>query len=625
LKDILAPDWFRSRFTLYLHLSAVTVALLLALFLPVSSGAQESEGIDIIEFIYINANVGGAAGGHTALKLGEDVFHYQFFPDKRFLLVRESWDQFKLVYTRLRNRSIYTALCRVDSSSYQKIKDNFTRVLGAQAFDLYREDLLEEQLLLLHGFGAESLSIRVAGLGFFDPSATDSADAVMLRTLVRDRLGEGFLAEQQLLSRNRLDALITLVVEQGAGSEKLYDLLIELGDTRKKLAALEVLEKGLGLLDSALSADPPDLVLTEEQVQALRTYLDRQLQSTLELLASERPDMGEALLLQLARCQALLLSLKSDRLLTLDPYPDDAPIKAVDPADHEMQLYMIQLRDIYLKNRAVLLDLFAQSSGFSADLLYNMLENVNGRLAEVSGGIDSAHPVRASYRLMSPSRGAVSEEPLAVAGEIDFSPLEKELASRQDSFSESLADKYYYRLITRNCVNELLKTINSSFSDPAEVENGLGASIDPEAEMVVMPHDLYSRVVRNYRVLELRYFPSRRSQGLEILSESMSQPRLWLQEGNTLSSTLYTPRTEDTPFLFFTDDQSWARPLLGVGNLGWAAVYSLGGIFSLATGNVEPFYQGLRGMFYSLPELFFANIRKGTYLQETFSGTENNL
>jgi len=27
----------------------------------------------------------------------------------------------------------------------------------------------------------------------------------------------------------------------------------------------------------------------------------------------------------------------------------------------------------------------------------------------------------------------------------------------------------------------------------------------------------------------------------------------------------------------------------------------------------ERFYQGLRGMFYSIPELFFSNIRKGTY------------
>ena len=75
----------------------VFITLLLLVSLPATGISEESEQI---EFIYVNANVGAAAGGHTALRLGEDVFHYQFFPDKRFLLVRESWDQFKLIYTR---------------------------------------------------------------------------------------------------------------------------------------------------------------------------------------------------------------------------------------------------------------------------------------------------------------------------------------------------------------------------------------------------------------------------------------------------------------------------------------------------------------------------------------------
>jgi hypothetical protein len=573
----------------------------------------------------VNAKVRAAAGGHTALRLGEDVFHYQFFPDKRFLLVRESWDQFKLIYTRLRNRSIFTAVCRVDSLSYRRIKNNFISALGAQSYDLYCERLLGEQQRLLHSLGKESLSVEVAALGFFDPSRPESHAAAILRDIVRYSFGESFIAKQLMGVRKRLDSLVVLAFEETTDSDKRIALLIELGDIKKKLAALEVLEKGVSLTDSALAGDPQRPELNEEIIQVLEGYLDRQVQSLLDLLVSARPDFGEALLLQLARCQAIIASVASGSLLTLDPYSDDAPVKTVDTDDHEMQLYMVQLRDIYLKNRGVLLDLFADSEKFSADLLYNMLENINGRLSEVSRGINSGHSVRVAHRLMSPSRMEVVTEPLTLVRAIDFKPLEEQLGRRQHAYSKRLADKYYYRLITKNCVNELLRTINSSFVDTAAVENGLGAYINPDSEWAIVPHVLFERVVSSYRVVELHHFPSRRWQELETLSENINQPYLWFQEGNTLGSTLYTPRVEDTPFLFFTDDQSWARPLLGVGNLGWATIYSVGGIFQLFAGDVDPLYQGLRGMFYSLPELVFANIRKGTYLYEDLSGTENNL
>lgn len=598
------------------------ITLLLLMSLPPFGIAKESEQI---EFIYVNANVGAAAGGHTALRLGEDVFHYQFFPNKRFLLVRESWDHFKLIYTRLRNRSIFTAVCRVDSLSYRRIKDNFVSALGAQSYDLYRERLLREQQRLLHNLGKESLSVEVAALVFFDRSKPESHAAVTLRDIVCDSLGENFIAKQRMRVRKRLDNLAVLAFEETTDSDKRIALLIELGDIKKKLTALEVLEKGVGLTDSALVGDPRRPELREETVQALEEYLDCQVQSLLDLLVSARPDFGEALLLQLARCQAIMASMASGSLLTLDPYLDDAQVKTVDPDDHEMKLYMAQRTDIYLKNRDILLDLFADSEIFSADLLYNMLENINGKLSELSQGINSGNSVRVAHRLMSPSRMEVVTEPLTVARVTDFTPLEEQLGRRQYAYSKNLADKYYYRLITKNCVNELLRTINSSFVDSASVENGLGAYINPDSEWVIVPHDLFERVVSSYRVVELHHFPSRRWQELESLSENINHSYLWFQEGNTLRSTLYTPRVEDTPFLFFTDDQSWARPLLGVGNLGWATIYCVGGIFQLFTGDIDPLYQGLRGMFYSLPELVFANIRKGTYLYEDLSGDENNL
>ena len=193
MKDILTPE----KTELFFILRTLAVVVLFAFFHTGLAFAEKSEQI---EFIYVNANVGAAAGGHTAIKLGEDVFHYQFFPDKRFLLVRESWEHFKLIYTRLRNRSLYTAVCRVERSSYQKIKDNFNHALGVQSFDLYQEDILEEQLYLLQSLRNSSLRVRVAGLGFFDQNK------------------EGFRALCIPLSAT--DLVIILLPINGRGAEK---------------------------------------------------------------------------------------------------------------------------------------------------------------------------------------------------------------------------------------------------------------------------------------------------------------------------------------------------------------------------------------------------------------------
>lgn len=71
--------------------------------------ADDGPGAVTLDFLYVNANAGEAAGGHTALRLGDSIFHYQFFPDATFLLVREPWAEFRFLYNDLHNRTISLA------------------------------------------------------------------------------------------------------------------------------------------------------------------------------------------------------------------------------------------------------------------------------------------------------------------------------------------------------------------------------------------------------------------------------------------------------------------------------------------------------------------------------------
>ena len=161
--------------------------------------AAKSVHAENIELLYVNANVGASAGGHTALKLGDDVFHYQFFPDERFLLVRESWPHFRLIYNRLRNRTIYSASCLVSKKSYKKIKSRFTTILASQQADFYHERLLQEQIDLLDNLLSGDIRIDVAGLGFFDPAAKESEFGVSLRSSIQKALGNDFLVKKKRL------------------------------------------------------------------------------------------------------------------------------------------------------------------------------------------------------------------------------------------------------------------------------------------------------------------------------------------------------------------------------------------------------------------------------------------
>ena len=54
----------------------------------------------------MNANTGQSSGGHSGIRLGELVYHFQFYPDQIFHIVREPWSEFRYVYGIQENRTI---------------------------------------------------------------------------------------------------------------------------------------------------------------------------------------------------------------------------------------------------------------------------------------------------------------------------------------------------------------------------------------------------------------------------------------------------------------------------------------------------------------------------------------
>ncbi len=260
---------------------------------------------EVLEYLYVNANVGAAAGGHTAVKLGEDVFHYQFFPDERFLLVRESWSHFRLMYNDLLNRTIFSASISLSKEAVAKLRSTFTITLAIQKSDLFREHVLKNRLDLLNGLAAEDQSMRITGRGFFADAQGESAFGRDLREYINRARGDGFLGLQKNQAEQRIAVLIHVLNGNLKEPGEIVMIVDELSWLVKKQVVLDLLLNGSGLSSTALLGKRDMIRLDSRQREALSALLRDKMQMVAGLLGSPRTDSGEALLLEVARCHAI--------------------------------------------------------------------------------------------------------------------------------------------------------------------------------------------------------------------------------------------------------------------------------------------------------------------------------
>ncbi len=581
----------------------LVLGLLLLVCFSWASNIKAKE-VTTLDFIYVNANTGAAAGGHTAIRLGSTVFHYQFFPQGQFLLVRESWSHFRYVYNELRNRSVFIARTSIEPAVYDKLRSHFTHLLMMQQHDLnlLHDVELQRDLLIQLAAGAKKLEMEVVGL--FDREVKQDKHIGQLHQMVQHQLGDDYLSQMRQQVEANLSGMIVEVETQHsktAWAERLQTVLLE----REFLYLMEV---GATLAEDSvlrLLVDAP--VLTVEQRQVLKNYQEKLAASVVGLLQSQRPDRARSLMLQTARYIVVSRSLESGVLLTLDPFSSRANVVAVKQKNELPGLYK-QLQQDALQAQRNFFNEVAHS-----DIAYAMLESSMGRLHEIAGALHHGYPARVEPGILLPARkGKVSVASLSF-----FHPKLPAIIEANEAewlrLKQRVEQQYTYDLISQNCVTELLRALNSAFEDKLAGQKVLGGWLAPDDDLVFIPNQFYKQIAVHFHIQEYMHYPSRRLRQLDQLDENEDTLRIALRESNTLSSTLYTPRVKDTPFLFFTDDTLLLRPIQGIANLIWGAAYSVGGMFTVPVDGGERIHQGLRGMFYSLPELAFGNIRKGTY------------
>jgi len=555
-----------------------------------------------LALVHVEANVGSASGGHSALRIGERVFHYHHSDDGLLTLERDPWATFCHLYAGLENRSLHVVELAAAPADVARIAGRFNRAFIVQARDLDRLRRLGDDaawwLALGDGATARPLPL-LRGAGLLAATGRDDVAAVALRDAVGGALGPSFLK----------DAIAQ--VDAGLRAFRPARDATDLEPLRERLllrAALLALEEARPLAADAVVDDVDLAPLTAVERSALESFRARHAATVVDLLRSQRPDRGFPLHVAIARHHAAALSLACDRLVTLDVVPDDARCVARDDPSESAAAARVAARALD-ECREIRAAVCAEPR--FREPLFALLEESLTRCREAQRGARGG-PLRLFEGRAVPSKGrAVARDGLAPVPEATGRAARA--AARRDDFDRTLRARYAYALIGRNCATELVRTLDESFVDERDATAALGARLEPGAGLTFIPFELEREVAARLRVANVLTIPSHRLREMARLERNDPGIATSLREATTLTSTIYTPREADGAFLFFTDDAAWLRPVAGVANLGYGVARGVGGLFTWPFDDGAALRAGWSGALFSLPELVFCNVRKGTF------------
>jgi hypothetical protein len=326
----------------------------------------------------------------------------------------------------------------------------------------------------------------------------------------------------------------------------------------------------------------------------------------------------------MARLAAMEASLDSGEWVLLDALGADAEWLEIDQRRRELLpvLEAEARREWDLARQQ-----FIAADGFD-EMAQTALEENASRWMEFRRGLDGAERIRIADGRRIPRGIGLLEEPQRPRSLETKGTERLEAMRRATGIAKSEARaRLGYQLVSRNCVSELFALVDETFANAIrergealdadavarESEIRLGGYIDPSFAPGVIPFVSSQRVRKSWRVVAIDELPSLRRARAAQLRAQEDPTWVALRESNTLTSTLYTPGGDDSLFVFFTDDGAALRPLLGAFNLTAALVGTGVGLLRLPFDGGRALDAALRGAFFSLPELAFQNIRKGTF------------
>lgn len=571
-----------------------------------------------LDFIYVDANTGQSSGGHSALRFQDTVYHFQYYPDEIFRIVREPYENFSYSYNIYSNRTSRIVSLSLPESGLEKLRDGLERYSLQQFKHLNNLEGLRSDSDFFRGLHSRNPKVSIPSLGYFGKES-DSDETSSVYGFLRERLGGNWLGK----TRSRLRQELFQAVEQGrfsdfpalpAATRKEYPFFK--GGPAKwflsrlsKLAFLETLEKGNGLSKETIFSPVSHRIneLEKSKLSGLRDDLLNSLSTNLE---EDSADWGPSALVSLARILAMEESLRSDRLVFLVTFPqgsDSVPFdrlleqkETTDRASGELFAASIE----YRKNLNIVAEWNEEK--------YRIWEDLENRAFELRTGLARGISVRNTFEILHPSLPAAIPYSFPLLSREELSSRLDLSEKREKEYYNNLKKLYDFRLIRKNCTTEIFDSFEDILNEK-EYELWLGRRINPRTSLAFIPFAAYDKIKVDWKPVSEETVLSFRKRKLESMRKTESSWKVSLRESNTRTSTIYESNEEDSDFLFFTDDVIWIRPVYGLINLGFGLGNGFVGIFTLPFDKGARVKSGLQSAFFSLPELIFFNIRKGSF------------
>ncbi len=582
------------------------IAPVLALAAALATGTAQSAELG---FIWVESNVGGASGGHFALSLDDRVYSYHASDDGLLLLERRMREHFDFHYATLENRPLHVASVELSAEDFARVRDGFAAAYLAEQQALARVEDRRENVALLEALLGERFGVSARGAGLLDAGELGADEALALRREIEARLGRDFLQRTIERLEGELRVARLDVVHGDAALTRYRERLVE-------RTALMALRDAAGLDARAIvPADPTPL--SSAEASGLSRLRERLTDAVIELLASRRPDRGHALFLAAARHHVVSRSLVESRLVLLDPLVRDAPaLDARELASRRAEFEAVahHTEKVYRAERTRLLTSGPGARG------YQRLEEWAALSAEYRAALDGGRALHTAVERRPPERRRLLKPIATATPRAELQESRGAARARVRAARDALREVRGYDLVRRNCATGVIATLNRALGGTQAAREALGGALKPGEGLGFVPFVLFGQVREHLAVTRVERVPSYRERRLRARGKASMLGRL--REAITLTSTIYRPRPDDTSFLLFTDDLFWARPAFGLVNLGWALGNGLAGIATAPLDRGRRLERGLLGALFSLPELTWINLRKGSFDASTLAAAE---
>ncbi len=608
-------------------------------------------------YLYIEASEGNSSGGHTAIQFGDDIYHYQHVDSGLIRLFRQEKTGFHFLYRYLQNRPMHLSRIEVSEDTFDLLKEQFKWQFLKQEKqfklldDLHKERVFIRRLLQKStagqaGIDADAASVlRLKGVGLFFPepghqpqhadsqlTKQQSLSVQSLRQKLEQRYGPDFFQRRRATVDAQIKALAPSqwpAVNLDPAGEKfpasIYSFTERYSDSLTALFAIKAIIDASPLqADALLRLNQPDFKISEAERQVLRELRNDLETSFVKAVDSNRPDWGYAVLVNMARYIAIDASLQSGHWVFIDDFAENSERLRPDQyLEHGEQIRML-ISDARTGLNKIRLS--AASRQRLSESEYSQIEMAANRYIELLNS-EQRHDFRYNGEKTLPSKSiGFPESPLPNLTPEQLTGVLSALDIIENSLFETLQQSYRYDLFSHNCVTELFRTINQALLEPylpgdktgdlealtiQESGKRLGGHVEIPYNFI--PFVAYQSVLDHYHVTQNYDLDSYRGLELAKLAAGQNDPLTALRESNIISSRLYRYNPDDALFVFFTDDNVPLRPVFGLVNTAAAIGQSVYGFFSWPLDSGDNLKSGATGILMSLPELFFFNMRKGSY------------